>query len=272
MEHHSILYGPVNRLLIALLGPPPLEKVSTLWLREFLFPDGAHAWLTDTTIMTLLLTLIIAILFPLAARKFDRERPGGVQNFLEMIVDGIRSLLADVIGHGAERRYLSMIGTFAIFIFLGNFFGLFFPLTPPTASLSTTVALAFIAFLYFNWQGIKEQGFARYMWHFTGPSVLSAKPSWLERIAWFPLVLLLFMIFLAVESVSNVARILSLSLRLFMNISGEHTVTGFFSSLVPIFVPWPLMILGLFTAFLQSFIFVTLTAVYVNLSTAHEEH
>jgi F-type H+-transporting ATPase subunit a len=57
-----------------------------------------------------------------------------------------------------------------------------------------------------------------------------------------------------------------------MNISGEHTVTGFFASLMPIFVPWPLMALGLFTALLQSFIFVTLTAVYINLSTAHEEH
>jgi F-type H+-transporting ATPase subunit a len=83
---------------------------------------------------------------------------------------------------------------------------------------------------------------------------------------------LLFLIFVAVELVSNVARILSLSLRLLMNISGEHTVTGFFSSLLPIVLPWPLMVLGLFTALLQSFIFVTLTAVYVNLSTAHEEH
>jgi F-type H+-transporting ATPase subunit a len=272
MEHHSILYGPVNRLLIALLGPVPVAKVSTPWLREFLFPDGAQAWIPDTAIMALLLALIVAVLFPLAARRFNRERPGGVQNFLEMVVGGIRGLLVDVIGHGAEHRYLSMIGSFALFIFLGNLFGLIFPLQPPTGSFSTTVALAFIAFFYFNWQGIKDQGFARYLWHFTGPSVLSAKPTWLERIAWFPLVLLLFLIFLTVESVSNVARILSLSLRLFMNISGEHTVTGFFSSLVPIFVPWPLMILGLFTAVLQSFIFVTLTAVYINLSTAHEEH
>jgi F-type H+-transporting ATPase subunit a len=270
MEHHSILYGPVNRLLLAIFGPPPVAKFSAGWAK-FFFPDGAHAWLTDTTIMTFLLTLIIAIVFPLAARKFDRERPGGVQNFLEMIVGSIRSLLADVIGHGADH-YLAMIGTFAIFIFLGNAFGLLFPLTPPTSSFSTTVALAFVAFLYFNWQGIKEQGFAKYLWHFTGPSVLSAKPSWLERIVWFPLVLLLFAIFLVVEVVSNFARILSLSLRLFMNISGEHTVTGFFSSLLPIVLPWPLMILGLFTAFLQAFIFVTLTAVYINLSTAHEEH
>ena len=270
MEHHSVFYGPVNRLLVALLGAPPVEKVAPAW-RTFFFPDP-KAWLPDTAIMAFLVTLLFAIFIPLAARKYDPARPGAVQNFLEMIVDGIRGLLVDVIGHGAEKRYLSMIGTFALYIFVANLFGLIFPLMPPTASLSTTVALAVVAFIYFNWQGIKDQGLGPYLWHLTGPSVLPDKPSWIERIAWFPLVALLFAIFLTVESVSLFARILSLSLRLFMNISGEHTVTGFFSQIVPIFVPWPLMVLGLFTALLQSFIFVTLTAVYINLATAHEEH
>lgn len=272
MEHHSVFYEPVNRLLIALLGPPPVEKIATPWLREFLFPDGASAWLPDTAIMAFLLTILIAIFFPVAARRFDRERPGAVQNFLELVVSGIRNLLEDVIGHGAGTKYLPIIGTFALFIFLGNLFGLFFPLQPPTGSLSTTVALALIAFVYFNWQGIKEHGLGKYLWQLTGPSVLPSKPTWLERILWFPLVALLFMIFLTVESISNLARVLSLSVRLFMNISGEHTVTGFFASLLPIFAPWPLMALGLFTALLQSFIFITLTAVYINLSTAHEAH
>lgn len=252
-EHHSILYGPVNRLLIALLGAPPVAKVPAAW-REFFFPDGAQAWIPDTAIMALFLTLIIAVLFPLAARRFDGHRPGSVQNFLEMIVGGIRDLLEDVIGHGAGRKYLPIIGTFALFIFMGNLFGLLFPLQPPTGSLSTTVALAVISFLYFNWQGIKEHGLFGYLKHFMGP-------------VWW-----LAPLFFVIEMIGNFARILSLSLRLFMNISGEHTVTGFFASLLPIFVPWPLMALGLFTALLQSFIFVTLTAVYINLSTAHEEH
>jgi len=253
MEHHSILYGPVNRLLLALFGPPPVSKLSPGW-SAFLFPDGARAWIPDTAIMVLLLTAIIAIVFPLAARRFDRQRPGGVQNFLEMVVDAIRSLLDDVIGHGAAKKYLPIIGTFALFIFIGNLFGLLFPLQPPTGSLSTTVALAVISFLYFNWQGIKENGFFGYLKHFMGP-------------VWW-----LAPLFFVIEMIGNFARILSLSLRLFMNISGEHTVTGFFASLLPIVVPWPLMALGLFTALLQSFIFVTLTAVYINLSTAHEEH
>ncbi len=253
MEHHSILYGPVNHLLLALLGPPPVARLSPGWA-TFLFPDGASAWIPDTAIMALLLTAIIAVIFPMAARRFDRERPGGVQNFLEMVVDAIRRLLDDVIGPGAAKKYLPMIGTFALFIFLGNLFALLFPLQPPTGSLSTTVALAVIAFFYFNWQGFKEHGFFGYLKHFMGP-------------VWW-----LAPLFFVIEMIGNVARVLSLSVRLFMNISGEHTVTGFFASLLPIVVPWPLMALGLFTALLQSFIFVTLTAVYINLATAHEEH
>jgi F-type H+-transporting ATPase subunit a len=271
MEHHSILYGPVNRLLLALLGPPPVAKLSP-GMARFFFPDGVHAWIPDPAIMVLLLTAIIAVIFPLAARRFDKDRPGGVQNFLEMIVDAIRGLLVDVIGHGAGNRYLPMVGAFALFIFMGNLFGLIFPLVPPTGSLSTTAALALIAFVYFNWQGIKEQGFFGYLKHFMGPSLLSGKPSLVMRLATLPAIAAFAALFFAIEMIGNFARILSLSLRLFMNISGEHTVTGFFASLVPIVVPWPLMILGLFTALLQSFIFVTLTAVYINLSTAHEEH
>ena len=69
-EHHSILYGPINALLIRLFGEPPVEKLSSGWA-SFLFPDGKEAWIPDAAIMTLLLTLLIAILFPLAARRLS---------------------------------------------------------------------------------------------------------------------------------------------------------------------------------------------------------
>ena len=252
-EHHSILYGPVNRLLIALFGPPPVERMSP-GAAAFWFPDGRAAWIPDAALMALLVLLIFAVFLPLAARRYDRQRPGRVQNFLEMVVAGIRSLVSDIIGHGAEKRYLNVIGGFAVFIFVANLFGLFFFLQPPTGSLSTTVALAVLSFLYFNFQGIKEHGVLGYLKHFMGP------------------VLWLAPLFFVIEIIGNFARILSLSLRLFMNIYGEHTATGIFAGLVPIVVPWPLMALGLFTALLQAFIFATLSSVYISLATAHEEH
>jgi F-type H+-transporting ATPase subunit a len=252
-EHHSILYGPVNRLLIALFGPPPVERMSP-GAAAFWFPDGRSAWIPDPALMALLVLAIFAVFLPLAARRYQKERPGRIQNFLEMIVAGVRSLVSDIIGHGAEKRYLNVIGGFAMFIFVANLFGLFFFLQPPTGSLSTTVALAVLSFLYFNFQGIKEHGVLGYLKHFMGP------------------VLWLAPLFFVIEIIGNFARILSLSLRLFMNIYGEHTATGIFAGLVPIVVPWPLMALGLFTALLQAFIFATLSSVYISLATAHEEH
>ena len=252
VEHHSILYGPINALLIRLLGEPPVEKLSP-GMAAFFFPDGKEAWIPDAALMTLLLLLLFALFFPWAARRYDRERPGKVQNFLEMLVAALRSLLDDVIGHGAEKKYLPIIGAFAVFILGANLFGLFFFLQPPTGSLSTTVALAVVSFVYFNAAGIREHGLIGYLKHFMGP------------------VLWLAPLFFIIEMIGNFARILSLSLRLFMNIYGEHTATGIFAGLLPIVVPWPLMALGLFTALLQSFIFITLTAVYISLGTAHEE-
>lgn len=253
MEHHSILYGPVNRLLIALFGEPPVEKLSP-GAAAFFFPDGKEAWIPEPALMALLVVAIFALFFPLAARRYRKQSPGSVQNFLEMIVSGVRSLLSDVIGHGAEKKYLNVIGAFALFIFVSNVFGLFFFLQPPTGALSTTVALALLSFVWFNAQGIGEHGLFGYLAHFMGP------------------VLWLAPLFFVIEMIGNFARILSLSLRLFMNIYGEHTATGIFAGLAPIVVPWPLMALGLFTALLQAFIFVTLSSVYVSLATAHEEH
>ena len=251
-EHHSILYGPINALLIRLLGAPPIEKMSP-GAAAFFFPDGKEAWIPDAAIMTLLLLLVIAILFPLAARRFHRDKPSKVQSFLEMIVSFLNDLAEETIGHGS-RRYLPIIGGLFLFIALGNLFGLFFFLQPPTGALSTTVALAVVSFVYFNYQGIKEHGLGGYLKHFMGPLLLIAP------------------LFFVIEIIGTFARILSLSLRLFMNIFGEHTTTNVFASLVPVVVPWPMMALGIFTALLQAYVFALLTAVYVSGATAHEEH
>jgi F-type H+-transporting ATPase subunit a len=256
-EHHSILYGPINALLIRILGEPPVEKLSPA-KAAFFFPDGKEAWIPDPAIMAILLVLIFAIFFPWAARRYRRDTPGGVQSFLEMLVSGLRGLVDETIDpyHGvpAHARYLPMIGTLAIFIGAGNLFGLFFFLQPPTGSLSTTVALAVVSFVYFNARGIREKGFFGYLGHFMGPLI------WIAPL------------FFVIELIGTFARILSLSLRLFMNIYGEHTTTNVFASLVPILVPWPMMALGIFTALLQAYVFALLSAVYVSEATAVEEH
>ena len=253
VEHHSILWHPINALLIRLLGVPPVEKLSP-GMAHFFFPNGKEAWLPDAAIMALLLMTLIAILFPLAAKKFNRYRPGGVQNFLEMLVSFLRGLVAETVGDHHIRQYLPIVGALFVFIAMGNLFGLFFFLQPPTGSLSATVALAAVSFLYFNIEGIREHGLGGYLKHFMGPLI------WIAPL------------FFVIEIIGTFARILSLSLRLFMNIFGEHTTTNVFASLVPVVVPWPMMALGIFTAFLQAYVFALLSGVYVGAAVAHEEH
>ncbi|HEY8130362.1 MAG TPA: F0F1 ATP synthase subunit A [Thermoanaerobaculia bacterium] len=235
MEHESsILYAPVN----------------ALWHSV----QHHYAWdIPDHVIMAFLVLVISAILFPLAARHISRDNPGPLQHILEVTVSALKGLLHEIIGPEGDR-YLYIIGAFAVFIFLSNMFGLFFFLQPPTSNPNTTFALALTSFLYFNFQGIRKQGLLHYLGHFAGPI------WWLAPLM-FP-----------IEIIGNLARVLSLGMRLFGNIFGEHTATGIFMGLVPFFVPWPMMGLGIFGAFLQTFVFIMLTMVYISGAIVAEEH
>ncbi|HEY0591626.1 MAG TPA: F0F1 ATP synthase subunit A [Thermoanaerobaculia bacterium] len=231
--HHetSILYGPVNALLGKL---------------------GVH--LPDHVIMALLVLLVSLIVFPLITRNLSKDDPGPLQQMLELLVEGLKNLLEDVVGHGAANKFLYGIGAFTVFIFISNIFGLFYFLQPPTGNVNTTFALAISSFLYFNWQGIRAQGPGHYLLHFMGP-------------VWW-LAPLMFLI----EMIGNFARILSLGMRLFGNITGEHTATGIFMGLFPLVIPWAMMALGIFGAVLQTFVFIMLTMVYVGGAVTAEEH
>jgi len=235
MEHESsILYGPVNALWHAV--------------------QHRYAWdIPDHVIMAFLVLVISAVVFPLASRRISRDNPGSFQHILELVVGGVKDLLHDIVGHEGDR-YLYVIGGFMVFIFISNIFGLFFFLQPPTSNINTTFALSLSAFLYFNTEGIRRQGLIHYLKHFMGPIPLLAPFM-------FP-----------IELIGNFARILSLGMRLFGNIVGEHTATGIFMGMLPFVLPWPMMGLGIFGAFLQTFVFIMLTMVYISGAIAAEEH
>lgn len=234
MEHeNSILYRPVN----------------ALWHSV----QHSFAWdIPDHVIMALLVLAISCVLFPLASRRYSRDNPGPLQHILELVVQGLRALLEDIIGHNG-LHYLNIIGAFATFIFISNIFGLFFFLSPPTANTNTTFGLAICAFLYYNYEGIRTQGLGHYLAHFAGP-------------VWW-----LAPLFFIIEMIGNFARILSLGMRLFGNIFGEHSATGVFMGMLPFVVPWPMMGLGIFGALLQTFVFVMLLMVYLGGATGAAE-
>lgn len=233
MEHeYSILYGPVNTLAKSLgLG--------------FEIPD--HVIMAGTV---LVLTFLI---FSITSKRLSKENPSGFQHFLEFIVGGLKGLLEEVVGHGAAQKYLYIIGALAVFIFVSNIFGLFFFLQPPTGNPNTTFALSITAFVYFNFQGIRKHGVLHYLKTFAGP-------IWWLAPFMFP-----------IELIGNLARILSLGMRLFGNIFGEHTATGIFVGLFPFLLPWPMMGLGIFGSTLQAFVFIMMTMVYIGGAIA-EEH
>ena len=235
MEHESsILYGPVN----------------ALWHSV----QHQFAWdIPDHVIMALLVLLISCVVFPLVSRGISKDNPGRFQHILELVVGGLKALLVDIVGHGGER-FLYIIGAFAVFIFVSNIFGLFFFLQPPTSNPNTTFGLAACAFLYYNYQGIRTQGLGRYLKHFMGPMPLLAP------------------IMVPIEIIGHLARILSLGMRLFGNIFGEHMATGIFMGMLPFVLPWPMMGLGIFGAFLQTFVFIMLTMVYIGGAVTVEEH
>ena len=230
-EHHSILYGPVN----------------ALWHRL-----GGHAAIPDHLVMSLFVVSLLLLIFIPVGLSLREENPSRFQVFIEQLVGGLRGMIEAQVGHGAGDRYLALIGGFTLFIFTSNVMGLFFFLNPPTANVNVTFGLAGISFVLYNAIGIKKHGVS-YIKHFLGPI------WWLTPL------------FFVIELISHAARWLSLGLRLFGNMTGEHMVSGVFNKLVPLLAPLPIMALGLFAAVIQTFIFIMLTTVYIAGAEA-EEH
>ncbi|MEN8164744.1 MAG: F0F1 ATP synthase subunit A [Acidobacteriota bacterium] len=248
MEHHySILFGPVNHLLVRLFGHAPARYQELM---------GTHDgyWLPDHVVMAMLVVVVVALALIPLRRKMSVEAPGKFQQILELTLSGLRDLIEEVVGHGFGARFLPFVLGLAVFIFVGNIFGLFYFLQPPTGNPSTTFALSITAFLYYNMVGIRDNGLFKYLAHFAGPLPILA-----------PLMV-------PIEIISHLARILSLALRLFGNIFGEHTATGIFFAMFPFVIPWPMMGLGIFGALLQAFIFIMLTMAYLQGAVASEEH
>jgi F-type H+-transporting ATPase subunit a len=217
-------------------------------------PENAVPWYTVMFILAVLFTL--ALVWVLKPRKLSVDEPGYGQLILERGVLAIRDLLVDNVGpHGL--KYLPVIATFGILILVSNLMGLIPGLMSPTASTSVTFALGISSFVYYNAIGIKENGLVGHLKHFAGP------------IPW--LAMLLF----PIELISNLVRPMSLGIRLFGNLFGDEQILGTIFGLSPygLLLPVFIMPLSLFVAFMQTFIFVLLSIIYISeVSHHHEEH
>ncbi len=193
----------------------------------------------------LLLVAIIALVLAKMAVKSPRLVPTGLQNIMETYLLGVVAMGRDVLGETLARKYLPLIATIGIIVFLGNIIGIIPGFESPTANINMTLTLALIVFIYYNYEGIKKHGVVHYFAHFAGPV------KWLAPLM-FP-----------IEIVSHFSRIISLSFRLFGNIKGDDLFLWVLLMLAPWLVPLPAFAMLTFMAFLQSFIFMILTYVYL---------
>lgn len=238
MEHPILFLN----LLFGKLGLPVVasaEEAHTL-TEYILLPHVTYTWV----VMLLLLGLAA-----LAVRHLETVPKGG-QNFFEMVVTGIEDFMIGITGE--EGRFaFPLIATLGFFILVSNYMGLIPGFFSPTANINTTAACALIVVIFTHIIGVKFHG-AKYIKHFMGPV------WWLT-----PLIM-------PIEIIGHVARVLSLSIRLFGNVFGEELVLGILMFLAGLYLaPLPMMFLGLFTGFIQAFIFCLLSMMYFAGSIEH---
>ncbi|HLY61163.1 MAG TPA: F0F1 ATP synthase subunit A [Terriglobia bacterium] len=252
MEHQLWFTWVLNKLLggvvAALLGQLALVNP---WF-EFVRPADPANPIPNYVAMEILVVLILVGAGLILRSGLSVENPGKFQHLMEVVVEFVQSTADEIIGHGG-RRYVPMLGTLFLFIAICNLIGLIPSLATPTAMIQVTLGSAVAAFLYYNFHGIRQHGILGYLKHLCGPMLAIA-------VLMFP-----------IEVISNVGRLLSLSVRLYANMLVGDILEKVFGGMVPILVPVIFMALHIFVSLLQAYIFMLLPAIYIGMAVS-EEH
>jgi len=209
--------------------------------------------------------ILVLVVASLAATRNIQRIPSGIQNFMEYALDFIRDLAKNQLGEKEYRPWVPFIGTLFLFIFVSNWSGALFPwklikipgseLAAPTNDINTTVALALLTSLAYFYAGFRKRGLGYFKKYIEPTPIL-----------------------LPIAVLEDFTKPLSLSFRLFGNILADELVVAVLVLLVPLFVPVPVMALGLFTSAIQALVFATLAAAYIHEALEghggeeHEEH
>ena len=236
-----------TQFLNHLFGAQVLALLQALHIQ----PKHPATPISDSFAMEVLVFLLLTLFFSAARMRLSVDSPSSVQHVAEAIEGFVGDMAAETIGHHYQR-YLPYLVTLGLFILVGNLIGLVPGLESPTGVPIVPLGCAVVTWFYYNYQGIRENGLLGYLKHFMGP-------------VWW-LAPLLFLI----EVCSHLARVMSLTIRLFANMFAGEMVTLVFFSLIPLFVPIIFMGLHIFVALIQTYIFVLLACVYLGEATAHE--
>ena len=235
-----------TQLLNRLFGGAALALLNALGIH----PPNPAAPITNTVAMELLVFLLLTLFFIAVRMRLSVDNPGSLQHVMEGIEGFVGDLGHEIIGHH-YHPYVPYLVTLGLFILTCNLIGLIPGLESPTAVPIVPLGCALVTWFYYHVQGIRANGFG-YFKHFMGP-------------VWW-----LAPLMLPIEIFSHMARVLSLTIRLFANMFAGEMVTMVFFSLIPIGIPILFQGLHVGVAFIQTYIFILLACVYLGEATAHE--
>lgn len=237
----------LTRILNHLLASPVTSFLRAIHIE----PKYPAAPISNSFAMELLVFTILVLLFLLIRSRLSVDSPAGLQHSIEAFEGFIQDQSNEIIGHHSEG-YTAFLVTLGLFILFCNLLGVIPSFESPTAVPIVPLGCAICAFLYYQAQGFKHAGIG-YLKHFAGPMPVLA-----------PLMV-------PIELISHLARVLSLTIRLFANMFAGDMVTLVFVSLLPLGFPIPFLGLHIFVSMLQAYIFVLLTTVYLQ-GAVGEEH
>jgi len=226
--------------------------VTALMAKAGFPPANPHYPVPDYVAGEFLVLLILVIGAIALRRRLSVENPGKLQHAMEIFLEFTQNLVDEMIGHDG-RQYVPLIGTLGLFIVVCNIMGLIPTFITPTASIQVPLGCALMVFIHYNFQGLRRHGIMGYLRHLCGPMMGIA------------------IIMLPTEILSNVLRMLSLSVRLWANMLVGGILEGVFTGLIPIAIPAIFMALHIFESFLQAYVFMILPALYISLA-IQEEH
>lgn len=266
----------VTKLINMLLGKPAAALLSALHIA----PSDPQYPIPNYIAMELVVFAVAIVFFLWLKGRLSADQPGGTQQVMEALLHnqmslGAADLLEANIGHGYER-YLPMIGSIGLFVLMCNLVSLIPGFASPTATISVTLGCAIVVFLYYHVCGLAKNGPLKYGKHFMGPNV-----------ALSPLMVV-------IEAISHLARLLSLSVRLWVNMmvsemlyviflgltlalllfAGHASAAGYILAPVPLLAPPIFLLLHIFVAFVQAFVFTILPVLYLAgaVGGGHEQH
>ncbi len=202
-------------------------------------------------VMAIAALIVVPILFKIFAKKPSLV-PTPIQNLFEMYIEFTDNMIKEQMGKEG-RKFFPLVAGIGLFVFVGNLMGMIPGLESYTANINTTLALALLVFVIYNYVGIKRHGI-KYIKHFMGP-IPAAAP-----------------VFFIIEVLSHLSRPVTLALRLFANMTGGELITIVLILLVPLLVPLPVMVIHLIAVFLQTYVFMILTTVYIAGALVEEAH